>query len=50
MPGDDGRSYYTFKVGCIWGILVDTGEDKEDSHAEYGGIICCHDFRLEQEK
>ncbi|MDY4976920.1 MAG: metallophosphoesterase [Clostridia bacterium] len=50
MPGDEGRSYYTFRVGCIWGILVDTGEDKEDSSPEYGGTVCCHEFRLEQEK
>lgn len=50
MPGDAGRSYYTFKTGCIWGILVDTGEDKDDSYPAYGGTICCHDFRLEQEE
>lgn len=50
MPGDAEKSYYTFRVGCIWGILVDTGEDKDDDHPEYGGTVCCHDFRLEQEK
>lgn len=50
MPSDNGKTYYTFKAGCIWGMLVDAGEDKDDSHPEYGGAICCHDFRLEQEK
>lgn len=50
MPDDNGKSYYTFRVGCIWGMLVDTGEDKEDSNSAYGGTICCHDFRLEVEK
>lgn len=50
MPGDNGKSYYTVRVGCIWGILVDAGEDKNDDHPEYGGTVCCHDFRLEQEK
>lgn len=50
MPGDGGKSYYTFRMGCIWGMLVDTGEDKEDSHPAYGGTVCCHDFRLEEEK
>lgn len=50
MPGEAERSYYTFRVGPIWGILVDTGEDKDDDHPEYGGTICCHEFRLEQEK
>lgn len=49
MPGDNGKSYYTFRAGCIWGLLVDTGEDKDDNHPEYGGTICCHEFRLEQE-
>jgi 3',5'-cyclic AMP phosphodiesterase CpdA len=48
MPGDNGKSYYTFKVGCIWGILVDTGEDKDESLPVYGGTVCCHQFRLEQ--
>lgn len=50
MPTDNGNSYYTFKVGCIWGILVDTGEDKDDLSEEYGGTVCCHEFRLEQEE
>ena len=49
MPGDNEKSYYTFKTGCIWGMLVDTGEDKDDNNPAYGGTICCHDFRLEQE-
>ena len=50
MPGENGKSYYTFKVGCIWGIIVDAGGNKVDSHPSYGGTLCCHDFRLEQEK
>ena len=50
MPGDNGKSYYTFKVGCIWGVLVDTGEDKDDSCPAYGGTTCCHEFRLEQDE
>lgn len=50
MPSDNGKSYYTFKVGCIWGLLVDTGEDKDDSLPVYGGTICCHQFRLEQDE
>ena len=50
MPNDNGNSYFTFKVGCIWGILVDCGEDKVDDNIEYGNTICCHQFRVEQEK
>ena len=47
-PTDNTRSYYTFKIGNIWGMVLDCGEDKLDSHEEYGGTVCCHDFRLRQ--
>lgn len=47
MPNRNGNSYYTFKVGCVWGILVDCGEDKVDGHEEYGRTICCHQYRQE---
>lgn len=50
MPTLNGKTYYTFKIGCIWGMVVDAGEDKDDSREEYGGTICCHDFRVAQEK
>lgn len=44
-PTDGGRSYYTFRVGHIWGIVLDCGEDKPDDHPEYGHTVCCEDFR-----
>ena len=44
-PNENGNSYYTFRVGCIWGILLDCGEDKEDHLPNYGHTICCHAFR-----
>lgn len=47
-PTDGGRSYFTFRLGSLWGIVLDCGEDKPDTNAEYGGTICCHEFRLEQ--
>ncbi len=47
-PTSFGRSYYTFRTGSIWGIVLDTGEDKEDWHLEYGHTICCHEFREEE--
>ena len=46
IPTMNGRTYYTFRVGCVWGLLLDCGEDKEDTHAEYGGTVCFHQFRL----
>lgn len=44
-PHENGRSYYTFRVGNIWGIVLDCGEDKDDGGIEYGNTICCHAFR-----
>lgn len=47
-PHSNGKTYYTFKLGSIWGVLLDCGEDKPDSSDEYGHTICCHPFRREQ--
>lgn len=44
-PTDCGRTYYTFHLGSIWGMVLDCGEDKIDSDIEYGNTICCHSFR-----
>lgn len=44
-PVDKGRSYYTFRLGSIWGMVLDCGEDKYDTHIEYAHTICCEDFR-----
>jgi len=47
-PCYHGCSYYTFRLGHIWGMVLDCGEDKLDTHEEYGHTVCCHAFR-EQE-
>lgn len=47
-PTDNGNSYYTFRMGEIWGMILDMGEDKRDDHMEYGGCVCCHPFRLRE--
>lgn len=47
-PTDNGKSYYTFRLGNIWGMILDCGEDKVDEHEEYGGTICCHQFREDE--
>ena len=44
-PTDRGNTYYTFRIGCVWGMVLDCGEDKDDSHKEYGGTVCFNDFR-----
>ncbi len=44
-PTDNGRSYYSFRLGHIWGLVLDCAEDKPDGNVEYGHTICCEDFR-----
>ena len=43
-----GNTYYSFRLGNIWGILLDCGEDKPDDHEEYGNTVACHVFRERQ--
>ncbi|MBO4886156.1 MAG: metallophosphoesterase, partial [Clostridia bacterium] len=45
---DRGDTYFTFRSGGLWGIVLDCGEDKRDSSDEYGGIVCCEPFRRRQ--
>ncbi len=47
-PTDNGKSYYTFRLGRIWGIVLDTAEDKPDGCIEYNGTVCCEIFRREE--
>lgn len=44
-PTDRGNSYFTFRLGPLWGIVLDCGEDKPDTNPEYGNTIACHAFR-----
>ena len=46
MPVRDGKTYYTFRLGSLWDIALDCGEDKTDDHAEYGGSTRFHEYRL----
>ena len=47
-PCDNGNSYFRFKLGNIWGLVLDCGEDKPDSHKEYGNMVACSFFREKQ--
>lgn len=47
-PNQQGRTYYTFRLNSLWGILLDCGEDKDDSSSEYGFTVACHHFREKQ--
>ena len=47
-PTKDGKTYYSFRVGGLWGLVLDCGEDKRDEQIEYGGTVCFHAFREEE--
>lgn len=47
-PTQNGKTYYSFRVGRLWGLILDCGEDKADDHPEYGGTVCFHAFREAQ--
>ena len=49
-PTDHGRTYFTFRVGPVWGIVLDMGENKGDTNPDYGGTICCNDLREAEEE
>ena len=44
-PTRGGCSYFSFRLGRLWGLVLDCGEDKPDDHVEYGHTVCCSDFR-----
>ena len=47
-PTESGNSFYTFRLGSLWGIVLDCGEDKNDQRVEYGPTIACRPFRRRQ--
>lgn len=47
-PTKNGNSYFSFRLGSLWGLVLDCGEDKLDTHEEYGNTMCCHEFRKEE--
>lgn len=38
IASDGDKTYYPYTLGPIGGVIVDCGEDKDDSHPEYGGV------------
>ncbi len=47
-PNHNGNTYYTVRVGKVWAIVLDCGEDKIDSNPEYGYTVACRPFRERQ--
>ena len=38
IPTRNGATYYTFRAGNVWGVVLDCGEDKPDTSIEYGSL------------
>lgn len=45
---DTDEFYYTFEFGPLSAIVLDTGEDKEDDHPEYSGLVDFAGYREQQ--
>lgn len=45
-----GGLYYTFNYGPVWSVVLDSGEDKEDSHEEYSGLVDFKTYLNEETK
>lgn len=45
-PGHN--NYFTFSIGPVSAIVLDTGEDKEDEHPVYAGIVDFDAYREQQ--
>jgi len=48
FPHSSGRFYYSFDQGPVHFIILDSGEDKPDSHAVYAGLVDFDRYRDEQ--
>lgn len=46
--GEQNTTYFTFTAGSLMGIVLDCGEDKVDSHQEYGSTVHFSPFRQAQ--
>lgn len=48
FPTSTDELYYTFDFGALSAIVLDPGEDKEDDHAEYSGLVDFSSYREKQ--
>lgn len=50
FPHSSGKFYYSFSQGNVRFIMLDSGEDKPDSHPVYAGLVDFDQYRTEQAK
>lgn len=48
FPHSSGEYYYAFSHGDVRFVIMDTGEDKPDTHPVYGGLADFDQYRTEQ--
>ncbi len=48
LPTETDGYYFTFEFGSMGGIVLDSGEDKEDNHPEYSGLVNFEEYRNKQ--
>ena len=48
IPSCQGKTYYSVRLGRLWLLVLDCGEDKNDDHREYGGTAAFHPMRMEE--
>jgi predicted phosphodiesterase len=48
FPTMNGKAYYSFDHGSVHFIVLDSGEDKVDSHEYYNGLVAFDPYRKEQ--
>ncbi|MGE5359460.1 MAG: metallophosphoesterase [Bacteroidales bacterium] len=48
FPLQAGRAYYSFDSGAVHVIVLDSGEDKPDTHEYYNGLVDFERYRGEQ--
>ena len=50
LPMPNGEFFYTFRRGPVQFLVLDNGEDKNDSDPEYSGLVDFETFRLQEEQ
>ena len=54
LPGmigtDNGKTYFSFELPGVFGLVLDAGEDKIDACDAYGGTTCFEAFRRQELK
>lgn len=49
FPTKTGEFYFNFRYGPLWGVVIDTGEDKADTHEYYGNLANYKEYNQKQE-